>query len=236
MTTPPAALLFDVFGTLVDWRSSIARDVALVLEAHGVDTVDPAAFAASWRARYRPALDAVRNGERGFTLLDILHRENLDATLEAHGITTPGDDERSWLTAAWTRLDPWPDVVDGLERLRHHLLLAALSNGSVGMMARLARYADLRWHAVLGAQPAGAYKPDPAVYLTAADWLDVEPGACMLVAAHAHDTRAAQELGLRTAYVRRPREYGPDVAAEEPPAEADLVVDDLGELADRLLD
>ena len=234
MTSSPRALLFDVYGTLVDWRSSLARDVTRLLTLRGVAGPDAGEFVDAWRSLYLPSLAMVRSRERPFVLLDVLHRENLDVVLDQYSISGLTEDDRSWLADAWARLEPWPDVLPGFERLRRRALLAALSNGSVAMMARLALYADLRWHAILGAQPAGAYKPDPEVYLTAAKWLDLAPEDCMIVASHATDVRVADELGLRSAYVRRPREFGPDVPAEEVPATSTLIVDGLNELADHL--
>lgn len=226
------AVLFDVFGTLVDWRSSVARDVEDLLVRRRGEGLDPAAFADAWRSRYQLALSTVRRGERPFVRLDVLHREMLEDTLRAHGCAPLHDDEQEWLADAWCRLEPWPDVVSGLERLRHHVLLAALSNGSVGMMARLARHADLRWHAILGAEPVGAYKPDPLVYTTAAAWLDVERPRCLMVAAHAADCEAAAALGFATAFLRRPHEFGIDGTVEDAPVGTTVVVDSLETLAE----
>ncbi len=228
------AALFDVFGTLVDWRSSVARDIDELLVRRRGEQLDPAAFADDWRRRYQPALSVVRRGERPFVRLDVLHREMLEDTLRAYDCAPLDAGEQAWLADAWCRLEPWPDVVAGLERLRHHVLLAALSNGSVGMMARLARHADLRWHAILGAEPVGAYKPDPRVYTTAAAWLGVEPRRCLMVAAHAADCAATADLGFATAFVRRPHEYGVGGPPESPPAGTTVVVDSLEALADEV--
>jgi 2-haloacid dehalogenase len=202
------ALCFDVFGTVVDWRSSIARELEAALAPVGIAT-DWAALADAWRARYQPAMEEIRNGRRSFVRLDVLHRENLVLTLEDAGI--PGRDEATLdhLTRAWHRLLPWPDSVAGMTRLKRQFILASLSNGNVALMVNMARHAGLPWDVILGAEVARAYKPTPEAYLRTADLLDLPPHGCMMVAAHNDDLDAARAVGFRTAFVARPREHGP---------------------------
>lgn len=221
---PPAALIFDVFGTCVDWRTSIAREVA----AAGL-SVDPLAFADAWRGEYQPALEQVRAGERGYVALDDLHRENLEVVLARFGVSHR---DPAALARAWERLDPWPDVVPGLTALRETALIAPCSNGSIAMMARLARYARLPWHAILGADIARDYKPKPEVYLASCRALRLEPAEVMMVAAHNGDLAAARAQGLRTAFVARPAEHGEAQTIDLAPSEAwDVVAADFPDLA-----
>jgi 2-haloacid dehalogenase len=225
-------LVFDVFGTVVDWRGSIAREVdALALG------VDGAAFADAWRARYQPAMERVRSGARPWTRLDVLHRENLDATLTQFGIADRLDEpSRVALNLAWHRLDPWPEAVAGLARLKARYLIAPLSNGNVSLLTRMAKRAGLPWDCILSAEVYHAYKPDPRAYLGVPDTFDLAPSQVMMVAAHASDLRAAAACGLRTAYVDRPLEFGPDRRGDVPRADDrfDLQVGGFDELATRL--
>lgn len=208
----PALLVFDVFGTVVDWRGSIAREV----DALGLG-VDGAAFADAWRARYQPAMQRVRSGERPWVRLDVLHRENLDAVLAELGLERRVDEPtRAALNLAWHRLDPWPDAVDGLRRLGTRHVIAPLSNGGVALLTHMARRAGLPWDCVLSAEVFRAYKPDPRAYLGAAELFDLDPERVTMVAAHASDLRAAARCGLRTAYVDRPLEFGPDRRGDVP--------------------
>ena len=204
------ALGFDVFGTVVDWRSSVARDAAPVLADLGRDDIDPAAFAMAWRSRYNPAMEEVRSGRRPFVVLDILHRETLETTLRHFDIdpSAVGDERLAELNLAWHRLDPWPDAAEGLARLRTRHPVVSLSNGNVALMVELSRHGGLTWDAVLGAEHARAYKPDPAVYLRTAEALALRPDELCLVAAHHADLTAARACGLVTAFVTRPDEYG----------------------------
>lgn len=203
MSLPPLrALVFDVFGTVVDWHGSIARDVA----RHGL-AVDGAAFASAWRAGYAPAMDEVRRGLLPWTNIDGLHRRILDRLLAEHGLALD-EAARADLNRAWHRLDPWPDSVPGLWRLKSRWPVATLSNGNLSLLVAMARHAGLPWDAVLSAELFGHYKPDPEAYLGAARLLDVAPAELMLVAAHPSDLRAAAACGLRTAYVARPDEFG----------------------------
>ena len=215
------ALIFDVFGTVVDWRTGVAREVEAFF-AESDRTVDPVAFADSWRAKYQPSMEQIRSGRRGYTVLDVLHRENLDATLAELGLDDAVDDDgRARLNRAWEKLPPWPDVAPGLEALHSRYLLAPCSNGSIGMMARLARFAGLPWDAIVGAEIAHDYKPQAAVYTASAAALGLAPEAVMMVAAHNFDLAAAREAGLTTAFVSRPEEYGdgpvgrPDLAPSD---------------------
>jgi 2-haloacid dehalogenase len=203
------ALVFDVFGTVVDWRGGVSREVARLLPG-----VDAPALADAWRARYAPSMDAVRRGERPWTGLDALHRESLDALLPRFG-ADPAEDVRAELVLAWHRLDPWPDAVAGLTRLRERYVLATLSNGPVRLLVDLARRGGLPWDAVLAAELFGHYKPDAAVYDGAARLLGLAPERVALVAAHTDDLAAARARGLRTVYVHRPDEFGP---GRTPPA------------------
>jgi 2-haloacid dehalogenase len=225
-----AVLAFDVFGTLVDWRTSVAREV----RAAGLD-VDAEAFADAWRAKYVPSMQRVERGAVPWEKLDVLHRQSLDELLHEHALDLD-EDARIELNLAWHRLDPWPDVVPGLERLRETFMLVPLSNGNVRLQVDLARYAGFSWDAVLGAEIVHAYKPDPRTYLSVPELLDVEPENVMLVAAHPSDLREAAKQGLRTAYVERPHEHGPirPVTSPEDRAEFDLATADLLELAELL--
>ena len=215
------ALLFDVFGTVVDWRTGVAREVEAFF-ADSERTVDPLAFADSWRAKYQPSMEEIRSGRRGYVALDLLHRENLDATLAEFGLDDAVDDDgRARLNRAWEKLPPWPDAVPGLEALHSRYLLAPCSNGSIAMMARLARSAGLPWDAIVGAEIARDYKPQAAVYRASAAALGLAPEAVMMVAAHNFDLAAAREAGLAAAFVSRPDEYGdgpvgkPDLAPSD---------------------
>jgi 2-haloacid dehalogenase len=228
------ALTFDVFGTVVDWRSSIAREARLSLEPLGF-SLDWFAFADRWRAGYVPAMATVRKGERDFVVLDVLHREILDRLLEEDGITGLGEAGTDYLNRAWHRLDPWPEAVEGMARLKRGYSLASLSNGNVALIVNMARRAGLPWDVVLGGEVARAYKPDPAVYDGAARMLALEPAECLMVAAHPADLRAAARRGLRTAYVHRPLEQGPGREAARPaPGTFDYQVDGFDELAEAL--
>ena len=215
------ALLFDVFGTVVDWRAGVAREVEAFF-AGSEHEVDSVAFADSWRAKYQPAMEEIRSGRRGYTVLDVLHRENLDATLAEFALDDAVDDEgRTHLNRAWEKLPPWPDAVPGLEALHGRYLLAPCSNGSIGMMARLARSASLPWDAIVGADIGRGYKPQREVYVASAAALGLAPAQVMMVAAHNFDLAAAREAGLATAFVSRPDEYGdgpvgtPDLAPSD---------------------
>jgi 2-haloacid dehalogenase len=203
------ALTFDVFGTVVDWRSSIAREGEALARRRGIANVDWTAFADAWRALYQPSMTRVRKGELPWTKLDDLHRASLDRLLVEFKITGLAEAEVDDLNRAWHRLDPWPDAVPGLARLRRRFVLATLSNGNVALIVDMAKRAGLPWDAVLGAEVARHYKPQPECYLTTADMLGLRPPQCLMVAAHNGDLAAASALGFRTAFVTRPTEHGP---------------------------
>jgi 2-haloacid dehalogenase len=206
----PKALAFDVFGTVVDWRSGIAREAAPVLAALGRGDIDPSAFADRWRAKYQPAMAAVRSGARPFMILDMLHRETLEEVFHDLNIDLQmiGEQRLADLNLAWHRLDPWPDAVAGLTRLRAKYPIVTLSNGNVALMVDMARRAGLPWDAILGAEHSRHYKPDPEAYLATARTLAILPEELCLVAAHHSDLAAARDCGLLAAYVDRPLEYG----------------------------
>ena len=220
-TDPPKALLFDVFGTCVDWRTSVAREAA-ALGLPGDEV------AVAWRARYQPQLETVRSGQREWVVLDVLHREALDDVLAELDLEL-GTAARDELTLAWHRLDPWPDTVRGLTRLKQRFVIAPCSNGHIAQAVNLARYAGLPWDAILGAEIARAYKPDPRVYRASVAALGLEPGEVMMVAAHLSDLEAAAACGLRTAFVPRPTEGDLHAAGR-----TDVEIADLGALADVL--
>lgn len=237
MTVPPVdALVFDVFGTVVDWRSSIVRDGKRIGESKDI-TIDWAAFADAWREEYRPSLDRVRRGESPWRNLDALHRESLEELLDRFDVEGLTEKERVHLTRVWHRLDPWPDAIPGLQRLKSHYVLAPLSNGHVRLLTNMAKRAGIPWDLILSAELSGHYKPDDEAYLTAVDLLDLDADEVMMVAAHERDLAASRDVGLHTAYVHRPMEWGPDEAdsAEKPDESAyDIVADDFVELAERL--
>lgn len=224
------ALVFDVFGTLVDWRSGVAREAEAVLAPLG-HALDWLAFADAWRAQYQPSMEAVRSGELPFSKLDALHRRNLDAVLAAYRLDAVDESARARLNLAWHRLDSWPDVAEGLARLRREFLLAPCSNGNVSLMVALARHNGLIWDAILGAEFARDYKPKPAVYLSAAAAFDCEPAQVLMVAAHSSDLAAAAAAGLRTAFIARPDERGPGRGERTASCAVDLSADGLIELA-----
>ncbi|HTB90370.1 MAG TPA: haloacid dehalogenase type II [Steroidobacteraceae bacterium] len=199
------ALFFDVFGTLVDWRSGVAGAAQAILEPRGI-ALDWIAFADAWRDQYQPAMEAVRSGVFPYAKLDVLHRRTLQKILPSFGLQTLKETELDRLTLAWHQLDTWPDVQAGLGRLRRRYLIAPVSNGNTSLICDLARRNDLRWDAVLGADYARAFKPMSEVYLAAADAFNLRPGQCMMCAAHSSDLKAAAANGLSTAYISRPQE------------------------------
>ena len=201
------ALLFDVFGTVVDWRSSCIAELQSFGTARGL-SADWAAFTDDWRALYQPSMEEVRTGRRPWTILDQLHRESLLTLLDRYGVTGLAPHEIDHLVAIWHRLRPWPDTVEGLTRLKRRFIIGTLSNGNVGLLTRMAKSAGLPWDVVLGAETAQAYKPLPQAYLRAAELLNLPTSSVMLVAAHNGDLAAAADVGMRTAFVARPTEYG----------------------------
>jgi 2-haloacid dehalogenase len=233
MVVAVKALFYDVFGTLVDWRSSIAREAEALLKPRGI-ALDWPAFADAWRGEYQGALEEVRSGRSPYCKLDVLHRRNLEITLKKFGVATLSEDDKRELNLAWHRLDAWPDVPPGLARLKRKYLLAPVSNGNIALMADLARRNNFPWDAILGADIAHDFKPKPRVYLAAADAFDLEPDACMMVAAHSKDLAAAAALGLRTAHLARPSEHGAGRGEAAPTVAVDFAVNSLEELAEQL--
>ncbi len=232
--TEVKALTFDVFGTVVDWRGSVIRECQQLGRAKGIE-VDWAAFADRWRGGYAPAMARVRSGELPWTKIDVLHRKILDGLLEEFGITVLSENEKDHLNRAWHRLAPWPDSVAGLSRLRERYVVATLSNGNVALLTNMAKHAALPWDCILSAELMRRYKPDPETYLGAADLLGLRPEEVMMVAAHKRDLRSAQEVGLRAAFVARPREFGPDIDVDTTPEpDFDVNASDIGDLASKL--
>jgi 2-haloacid dehalogenase len=233
---PVRAVLFDTFGTVVDWRTGVAREVAAFAAAHG-HTLDGEAFADHWRALYQPAMEAIRSGQRGFTKLDTLHRENLDQALRQHGIEPDRLDTAALeeLNKSWHRLPPWPDSVAGLAAIRRGYIMGPLSNGNTSLLLDMARNAGLPWDVIIGSDMTRTYKPLPQAYLRTAEFLDLEPGEVMLAAAHNSDLHAAREAGLATAFIARPTEHGPGQTADlAPEGNWDLSASGIPELAARL--
>lgn len=212
------AVLFDTFGTVVDWRSGIAAAARCFAQRHHI-SLDPDAFALDWRSRYLPSMSEIRSGRREFVSLDVLHKENLVASLEEFGIgadALPGDEVEA-LARSWRWLPPWPDSVDGIATMKRHVIVGPLSNGNTGLLVEMAKYAGLPWDVVLGSDVSRAYKPDPRAYHAPARLLGLEPGEVMLVAAHTADLEAARASGLATGFVARPQEYGPGQVPDPAP-------------------
>ena len=229
------ALVFDVFGTVVDWRGSIIREGTEWGKAKGLQ-IDWAKFADRWRAGYGPSMEKVRTGALAWMKIDTLHRLILDELLKEFNITSLSEAEKDHWNRVWHRLTPWPDSVAGLTRLKQKFVLATLSNGNVALLVDMAKSAGLPWDAVLSAELFHHYKPDREVYLGAADLLGSKPAEVMMVAAHVGDLKAARGCGLRTAFVSRPLEYGPAGNADSAAAESfDVVASDFLELAMKLL-
>jgi 2-haloacid dehalogenase len=229
MAVAPEALVFDVFGTVVDWRSSIIREGEALGQEKNFDA-DWAAFADAWRSRYAPSMDRVRRGEIPWTKLDDLHLASLNELLEEFGIEGLSEEEKNHFNGVWHRLDPWPDAVEGLVLLKERYIIAPLSNGNVALLVNMAKEAGLPWDLILSSELVRHYKPDPETYLMAPDLLDLHPEQVMMVAAHPHDLRAALTNGLRTAYIPRPLEFGPGKEADPPDPSFDLVASDFIEL------
>jgi 2-haloacid dehalogenase len=238
MSSPPAgevkALTFDVFGTVVDWRGSVIRDGEELTRRTGVK-IDWGAFADAWRGEYAPSMKPIREGARPWVSLDILHYENLLATLKRLGVEGMAEQDLRWLNLAWHRLDPWPDAAEGLARLKRKFVVVTLSNGNIAMTVDLVRHGKLPFDSVLGAEVARQYKPHPQAYLTTVSLLQLEPSQVMMVAAHNSDLRGASKAGLRTAYVIRPTQYGPGQKNDlAPEGEWDVVANDFVDLAEKL--
>jgi 2-haloacid dehalogenase len=227
------ALFFDVFGTVVDWRMSIARESEAILKPKG-HALDWLAFADAWRGEYQPAMEEVRSGKIPFSKLDFLHRRNLERILPRFKVTGLDEATLQHLNRAWHRLDGWPDSAPGLQRLHRRFMIAPVSNGNISLMVGIARRNDFPWDAILGAEIAGDYKPKARVYLASAEAFDCKPAECMMVAAHSNDLAAAAAVGLKTAHVARPTEHGPGKGEPKPTVAVDIAVGSFTELADKL--
>lgn len=230
---PIRAIFFDVFGTLVDWRTGVAREAERALRPLGYN-LDWTAFADAWRGEYQPGMEEVRSGRIPFSKLDVLHRHNLERFMPRFGLTNLSEAVRHELTLAWHRLDAWPDVTAALKRLQKKFLLAPVSNGNISLMVDLSRRNGFPWDAIFGAEVAGDYKPKPRVYLAACEAFDLESTQCMMVAAHSADLAAAAACGLRTGHIARPDEHGPGTGERAPTVKVDLAGRDLADLADKL--
>jgi 2-haloacid dehalogenase len=229
------ALLFDVFGTVVDWRTSIIREAEEFGRANGVTGIDWTAFADDWRSLYQPSLEEVRSGRAPWQPLDDLHRADLNKLLAARGIQDIPEAELDHFNLAWHRLDPWPDSVPGLTRLKRKYIIAACSNGNVALMVHLAKHSNLPWDMVLGAEMARQYKPKSEVYRQSVAMLRLQPSECVMVAAHNYDLEAAAACGLQCAFVPRPAEFGPNGKAElKPTRNWQFVAKDFNDLAEQL--
>ncbi len=228
------AILFDTFGSVVDWRGSIIAEFTAFGAARGLD-VDWAAFADAWRAAYHPSMDRVRKGELPWTILDVLHRASLDMLVERFAITGLGEADLVHLNLAWHRLHPWPDSVPGLTRLKRKFIIGPLSNGNIALLVNLSKFGGLPWDVVFGSETFHHFKPDPEVYLGACGLLGLKPEQVMMAAAHNHDLKAARALGLRTAFWARPTEYGPSQVRDfKADLAYDVVAADIEDLASRL--
>jgi 2-haloacid dehalogenase len=227
------ALFFDVFGTVVDWRTSIARESEAILAPRGY-ALDWLAFADAWRGEYQPAMEEVRSGTIPFCRLDVLHQRNLERILPRFKVSGLDEPTMRHLNKAWHRLDGWPDSAPGLQRLHRKFMIAPVSNGNISLMVGIARRNDFPWDAILGSEIAGDFKPKPRVYLASAEAFDCKPSECMMVAAHSNDLAAAAALGLATAHVARPNEHGPGKGEPKPTAPVDIAVGSFTELADKL--
>jgi 2-haloacid dehalogenase len=228
------AFCFDVFGTVVDWRQSIAREVHNFLQEHAIKGIDAHDFADAWRNLYQPAMQACRSGKRPYVRLDVLHRENLEAVLRNYQLSPDlyGEYALDHLNKAWHRLAPWPDCVQGLTRLKSKYIIATASNGNIALMVNMAKNAGLPWDAILGAEVTQAYKPAPEAYTRMLEILGLEPTQLCMVAAHNDDLQAAQACGLRTAFIARPHEHGPNQTIDlEPAGNWSFVATDMNDLA-----
>ena len=227
-------LAFDVFGTVVDWRSSVIAEGEQLGKTKGLN-VDWAALADAWRAVYRPSLDRVRNGELPWTKLDVLHRMSLEEILKKFKIDGLSEDEKARFNRVWHRLKPWPDSVPGLQRLKTRFVISTLSNGNISLLTNMAKHTGLPWDCILSAENIHHYKPDREVYLLVPGLFDLKPEEVMMVAAHEHDLQSAQKYGLRTAFVHRTLEHGPGKAGAIPATDKyDFVAKDFLDVADQL--
>ena len=227
------ALVYDVFGTCVDWRTGVARDAERILKPLGYK-IDWLAFADAWRALYQPSMEEVRSGRQPFVTLDILHRRMLDQIRPKFGLEKLANQVADDLNLAWHRLDTWPDTVPGFVRLKRKFILAPCSNGNIALMVDIARRNNIPWDAILGSEIARDFKPKPAVYLMTAAALNLQPNEVMMVAAHSDDLRQAASNGLRTAHVARPGENGPGTGESAPRVPVDFAAKSMEDLASQL--
>ncbi len=229
------ALVFDTFGTVVDWRSSIIRQGEIFGRDRNLTGIDWTGLADQWRAGYAPSMDRVRRGEQEWTPLDKLHRQRLEELIPKFGLESLSEEDRDWLCRVWHRLDPWPDTVPGLRRLAQRYLLAPLSNGNVTLLANMAKRAGLPWDCIFASDIFKHYKPDPETYLGAVELLGMKPGEVMMVAAHNYDLQAAASHGLRTGYINRPTEYGPlQVKDFKATGDWDVIGESMEDIADAM--
>ena len=230
------ACFFDVFGTVVDWRTSVNRDLTAFAEEKGLRGVNWLEFAVEWRRLYQPSMEEVRSGRRPFTILDVLHRESLDKLVARYDIKGLSQADLDHINRAWHRLNPWPDVTEGLRRLKRKYIIAPCSNGNIALMVNLAKRAGLPWDCILGAETARAYKPLPEAYLASCRQLGLTPASVLMVAAHNNDLKAAKAQGMKTAFVARPTEHGAGQTTDLAPDMAcvDMTARDFVELAIRL--
>ena len=227
-------LIFDVFATVVDWRSSIINQCHELGRLKGVDA-DWGEFADSWRGQYRPFMDKVRNGDLPWTNLDALHRMSLDVVLDQFGLSGFSDSERDQMNLFWHNLRPWADSVPGLYRLKSRYIIATMSNGNIALMTNMAKNGGLPWDCILGAEVAKHYKPDPESYQTAVNLLGLKPNQVMMTAAHQGDLLASQEVGLQTGFIPRPMEHGPDRTPDPTPDPSfNVVATDFMDLATKM--
>ena len=227
------ALVYDVFGTCVDWRTGVARDAERILKPLGYK-IDWLAFADAWRALYQPSMEEVRSGREPFVTLDVLHRRMLDQIRPKFGLEKLANQVADDLNLAWHRLDTWPDTVPGFVRLKRKFILAPCSNGNIALMVDIARRNNIPWDAILGSEIARDFKPKPAVYLMTAAALNLQPREVMMVAAHSDDLRQAASNGLRTAHVARPGENGPGTGESAPRVPVDVAAKNMEDLASQL--
>ncbi len=233
-TTEVRALVFDVFGTVVDYRGTIIREGEQLNREKGLQ-VDWATFSDEWRGQYRPNMQRVMRQELPWTNLDGLHRMALDESLKKFGVTSLSEDEKIHLNKVWHRLQPWPDAIAGLTRLKQHYILGTLSNGNVSLLVDMAKYSNLPWDVIFSAELVKAYKPDPRAYQMTYELLSLQPQQVMLIAAHADDLHAAQRVGLRAGFVPRPLEHGPGkTPTTMPEGVFDIVANDFEDLARQL--
>ncbi len=228
------ALLFDVFGTVVDWRSGIIRDAKLIAKKYDI-RFHPEQFADRWRYEYQPSMEKVRSGKRKFVKLDVLHEENLEKISKDFGLDIISKVDKSWLVKSWHRLPAWPDSKSGLLRFKSKFIIGAQSNGNVSLILNMSKFSELYWDVILGAEVVGYYKPDPKAYKKACERLDLKTEECLMVAAHNDDLKAAKKEGMKTAFIPRPTEYGFNQSSDlKPSQDWDFIVDNFHELADKL--